>query len=344
MMLAPAAWAGSHGVAGPTDMVYDTQRGLLYVTTSGGQVLRFNPATDSFLTPWTVGVNLHSDDITPDHKYLLTTELSAGASQGIVRKIDLDTGINTNLFYGLNGEGAGSYDIVTLNNGTAVFDSDHQFSGASVLLRKIDLTTFAISPLQVNGQNQAFESRFSMFSSKDGSSMVVACGNTSGGPVWVYSAPTNSYLLHTAFGAPLNGFTAGLSPDGKLIAVDGPNVDGAVQRTNDFSLVEVFPDLLSGAAYDPSGTLLFGARYVDSSIRTYRTSDYQQIAEMPAGLNLDLTGGDSLQVSDDGKWLFLRTPGAITSYALTPVPEPSAMVLLPGALLTGLGLRRRRRR
>src|SRR6266403_2917634 len=48
------------------DLVFDPSRGLLYITTSAGTVQRYNVASQTLLSPLSVGTSLNGADITPD--------------------------------------------------------------------------------------------------------------------------------------------------------------------------------------------------------------------------------------------------------------------------------------
>jgi DNA-binding beta-propeller fold protein YncE len=77
------------------DLVYDGVRGLLYLTTSTGALVRYDVQAHQLLSPFAVGTNLNGADITPDGQYLYITESQQGATQGFVHKVNLDDGTVT---------------------------------------------------------------------------------------------------------------------------------------------------------------------------------------------------------------------------------------------------------
>jgi WD40 repeat protein len=314
--LCRAAWIT---VPNASDMVYDDRRGLLYVITSSGQIARYNPATGTTLPAWNVGVNPRAADITRDGKYLLLAEGSAGAAQGVIRRVNLDTGVNTNLFYDLLGEGAGASDIAVMNDGTAIFTTSHQFSGAPITLRRVDLTNWTIGPFVVDGVTHTFERGSPVFRSRDGSTVLLTGGNTSAGPMQVYSTRAGDWIVARGMGTHLNYMTAGFSPDGRVMAWAGANIGSSVQHTADLSLIEVFQSLHGGIAFDPSGTLMYAGNVNDKKIHVYRTGTYQEIASFPSEADFWLLEGAPLQISEDGRWLFFRNGEAVRSVAIDPV-------------------------
>src|ERR1700722_6216363 len=57
-------------VSNYNDLVFDPSRDLLYITTSSGQVQRWDVATQQLLPAWNVGNVLEGADITPDDNSL----------------------------------------------------------------------------------------------------------------------------------------------------------------------------------------------------------------------------------------------------------------------------------
>src|SRR4051812_45649292 len=67
LVIKPAISTGPTLIPAPNraDMVYDQGRDILYIT-SGNQVLRYQLASDSFLTPFQLSGNLMGLDLSPD--------------------------------------------------------------------------------------------------------------------------------------------------------------------------------------------------------------------------------------------------------------------------------------
>src|SRR5438874_8828860 len=76
-------------VSGPQDLVFDSARNRLYITTTGGSVARYDVASNSLLSSAAVGTWLNGEDITPDNHYLYVAENQRGPTQGYFYKIDL---------------------------------------------------------------------------------------------------------------------------------------------------------------------------------------------------------------------------------------------------------------
>ena len=87
------------------DVVFDPQRDVLYMTPpSGGQIQRWDVATQQLLTPINSGAGyVWGMDITPDGSALIVAD---GAVQGefdAIRKVSLDTGVIDTFLYTRDG-------------------------------------------------------------------------------------------------------------------------------------------------------------------------------------------------------------------------------------------------
>jgi hypothetical protein len=81
------------------DHVFDDTRHTLYITTSNGNVERYDVASHSLLTPFAVaGTSFNGIDISLDNHFIYVADATQGATDGF-RKFNTDTGARTNLFY-----------------------------------------------------------------------------------------------------------------------------------------------------------------------------------------------------------------------------------------------------
>jgi hypothetical protein len=342
LAFATSAHALSLGITvnGRTDQVYDNSRNLLYFSTNTGQIQRYNPVTNTFLPAWTVGSNLNALDITPDRKYLFAAEVNLNADQGTIYRVDLATGSSTPFHY-TAGEARGAFDIVTLNDGRAIFSASHQYSGAATPLRSIDYATGAITDFTVNGVAQFGERQTELWRNITHSTFAANGTNTSAGPVSIFSTSTETYTTQATTWTPLNGFRAAVNPAGTQTAMYGLNFSSRVRSTADFSLIAPMDDAGGGFAYSPDGAYLYTASFAAGAIRVYRTSDYQPVNSIsPAGADFFpyAMAGNALTVTDDGRYLYLYSTNGLNVYA---VPEPATLLALAAPLSVMLVRRRR---
>lgn len=326
-------------ISGASHMAYDAGRQRIYVTTNGAEVVRYDLGTGSFLTPWSVGVNLGAMDLTADGVSLYVTEGAVGASQGVIRKVDLATGATTNLFYDLIGEGRGGYDIAVLGSGKAIFTTDHQYSGDATAVRFIDLVTDAITHRENQGGGLDYiERRSSIWRSADRSRAFLIEGNSSSGKVRIYDAASDDYLIQTELEVPLNGFSAGFSPNGSLIAFEGHNVPLALRHAADLSVVASLPPFRGPTAFTPQGLLVL-ADWESNLFRWYDPATVTEVASIAAGFDIDPFNNADMLFSSDGRTLVYQDGAGLRIYS-NLIPEPTASVLWLG-LVSVLVQRRR---
>jgi hypothetical protein len=326
--------------AGAQDVIVDSTHKQVFVTTSSGVLQRYSLTSHSLLTALNVGVNLRGEDLSADDSSLYIADQTSTATQGVIRKINTVTGAQTDLFYNLAGEGAGAYDIVRLSSNKMLFTTNHQFSGASPVVRFINLSndTITIRPNGAGGDD-AVERQTDLFRNAGGTRVFMTGGNTSAGAVRVYDAPSDSYISSANLFVPLNGITAAVSPDGNLIAFQGFNRSLSIVRASDLSTVTPLTTYRSGLGFDPQG-LLFMADWQTDLFRVYDTSTLSELTTFPSGIDLDPFALGNLSFTSDGKTMVFQDPSGIHVYEGVPIPEP---MLLPAlmALVSIASLRRR---
>ena len=121
----------------PRDMVFDHAGQRLYVTTAEGFVWPYHLSTNTFGTPFNLGGLLYGLDITADDSVLLVGQRTTGLTQGAFQKINLTTGVITNIVYPRPFSGDGSLDVAVASNGLAL--------GTSGLIYQINPVTNAIT-------------------------------------------------------------------------------------------------------------------------------------------------------------------------------------------------------
>jgi sugar lactone lactonase YvrE len=304
-------------VANRRDLVYDAIRGLLYITTSDGFVDRYDPVTQTLLAPWKVGVSLYGADITPDGAYLYTTEAVRGATQGMLHKVNLDDGTVTNLTYNLSFYEGGTWAVTIANNGVALFDSLFEGSGW-VPLRQIDLSTDTITA-RTDAPSSGFGGQVRQNThirrGGDRSLLFLEESNISSGPIFDYSAATNSFPSHVDSGLFVDNSVASVNRDGSLIAMKvGTDVRILGPGLNP---VRTLPNLGGGLVFDPTRDVLYAA--TSTQIIAYDTNTWTELYRLDIGQTVPSAtpfGSGEMTVSDDGSLLFYSTPSGVRVYTL----------------------------
>ena len=122
------------------DIVSDSLRNLLYITTTEGDVLRYSLAARQFLTPFHLGGFLQGADISPDQNTLVVADGNHDANNSWIHVIDLTTGNCQKINFTLGYYEGGTCSVVFADNSTVLLTSDFNGSG-SVPWRKVNLAT-----------------------------------------------------------------------------------------------------------------------------------------------------------------------------------------------------------
>ncbi|HIK51512.1 MAG TPA: choice-of-anchor J domain-containing protein, partial [Oscillatoriales cyanobacterium M59_W2019_021] len=326
-------------VANRRDLVFDDSRNLLYITTTDGDLERYDPSTQTLITPWDVGNVLHGADITPDSSTLYLAEGQRGATQGFIRKLNLDTGNVTNLTYNLDfGEG-GAWDINIGANGKALFTTIFEGSGWTPL-REIDLSNDAMT-IRTDSLGSGFGGEVTggsrIYRSRDRHFFFFTEANISSGPIFTYDAVTDTFPNSAQTNAFLSRGAA-VNRDGSLMALRLGSGVSVFDR--DFNSIENLSNVGAGLVFDPIGDVLYAADADADEVVAFDTETWDELYRLDIGENINafdfiFTG---MEVSDDGQLLFLGTPSGVRMFDLSAssTPIPHTIELNTGEIRTGI--------
>jgi hypothetical protein len=111
------------------DMVFDFSGQHLYISTSTGLVKTFNLATLTFGSSYNLGGSLNGLDIARDNSFLLVAQNSYGVSQGTFQRVNLASGMITNINYTRAFQETGAWDVAIGSNGLALVTTQIGGSG-----------------------------------------------------------------------------------------------------------------------------------------------------------------------------------------------------------------------
>lgn len=323
----PARAQISINISNPNDMVFSSSQNQLYITTDGGTIQRYDLGNQALLSPFSVGGILNGADITTDGNFLYVTQGIAGPTQGILEKVDLSTGMKTDLFYALASNEGGGWDVAIGSNGLALMTTKFNGSGWTPL-RQIDLTTGTISVRSdTPGSGSGNQVRGSTFLDRsfDRELVYIQEWNSSAGPAFTYSATSNTFSSAVQF----NVFQSqgAVSRDHSLLAtLTYPNTTITL---NDFTPVTGFANYHSGIAFDPVRDLLYLVNTNQNTIDAFDTHTWQLIQSIAIGQSIasssDYFGAGYLVASEDGDWLALNLGDKVNLYS---VPETASLTYL----------------
>jgi hypothetical protein len=308
-------------VADRRDLVFDPTRDLLYITTSSGQVQRYDVANQTLLAPWQVGTSLNGADITPDGNDLLVTDSQTIGSQGVLHEVDLNTGNVTDITYNLASREGGTWDVGVTSNKTALFSTTFLGSGW-VPFRQLDLTTGAVTIRKdAPGSGGAGEVTGDTFINRaaDGSTLFMAEGDLSSGPIFTYDAASDSFPYKAVTDAYYYNELSAVNRDGSQIATGlgfGPSsfYGVSVMDNNLQSVRTLGTNFNGGLTFDPSRDLLYVADAAADQVVAFDTNTWAERFRLDIGESIPAAtplGSGEMTVSSDGSELFMSTPSGV---------------------------------
>ena len=307
----PANTAGpSYTIAatGRVDMVCDTKRDLLYISTNAGSVLRYDLSARAMLTPFQLGGSLMGIDISPDQNTLVVADSSYSGSTSWIDVVDLTTGVSRKIdFTQASGQG-GTYSVAFIDNNTVLVSSG---------LREVNLTTGTTIALASVGQDTMLSA------SADHS--VVAYAQAGVLPMGMGRYRVSDGNIAKAAAIPWFEFETAASRNGQQYAV--PTYDGTYvynQNLQQIGLIGTYANQVPiGVAYSPVADVVYfaWAGGGHAMIDAYNTKTLNEVATIDNGAPYAWIGNEAfvegrLKVSSDGTLLFATVPGGVNVYAI----------------------------
>ena len=332
------------------DLVFDYSGQHLYVSNSTGSVQTFNLSSLTIGTSYDLGGSLNGLDVARDNSFLLVAQGSFGPAQGTFQKIDLATGMITNINYARTGDEKGGWDVAIGSNGLALVTTD---AGNNAPVHQIDLATSVIS-IRSDAPGSSPGGRVTpgapIYRSADGSRFFFMESRLSNGPMFTYSATSNTFgpSLHSDMF--LIDSSAAVNRNGSLIGLRATERPASLNTAQNFNFVHTFSAIDGGVVFDASRDILYGVSTSTSQIIAYNTQTFAELFRLDIGENIPLGvtqfGTGVLVASADGHWLALETPSGIRLFptsgpfptptptatpAPMPTPVPGGSVLIPSA-------------
>jgi ELWxxDGT repeat protein len=297
------------------DLIFDSGRNRLYMTTSDGQIERYDVATRTLLTPWQVGNSLYGGDITTDGSALYVAEGQSGATQAFVRKVNLNDGSFKNLTFNLNYDDT-PIDVSITSNGLGLIRSRGQWGQ----IRQIDLSTDTITNATGSwsyyGGSQITRSadRSLFFATEDG----ISSGN-----VFTYDASTKTFSSNKSTNTYLGSNLSAVNRNGSLIALEWGNGISIMDRN--LNGVENLSGVDGGMVFDPVKDILYAASTTTDQIIAFNTNNWQELYRLNIGEDIKNDydnssrpfGNGMMAVSNDGQYLFMSTSSGVRMLNLT---------------------------
>lgn len=300
------------------DHVYDPSRQLLYITTTDGNVERYDVIAQSLLSPYAVGTSLTGVDITPDNAFLYVGEDEVSETQGFIRKVDLTNGAVSTIPYDRDSNEGGVWMLKIGSQGKALFTiSGSGWSPLKELVLSNDSINFRDD---VPGSGIFGEVSDSAMISRGSDRSFFFFAETAGGPgqTFFYDAIADNFDFVVQAQVNIEDQLSAVNWDGSLIAAE---FDGAISILDrQKNTVEVLKGE-TGVIFHPTDDLLYVGD-VDGII-VYDTDSWGRLGRIPLGESVvSSTALDNgvMTISDSGDLLFVSTPSGIRML-ITDIPS-----------------------
>jgi hypothetical protein len=298
------------------DVAHDDSRGLVYIS-NGNQILRYHPASGTFLSPVTLSGSLGGIDISPDNKTLVVAEMGGSTAQSWVYLVDLDT-----LAY--QTKAVNTPDTMEGGTYTAVYGANEQiyttstFNGSGwVELRRLNPTTGAWTDLASVRQSTMLSA------SGDAKTIAFAEANISDGAWGMIDVPTGAIVRREGYtnGTSWFNFEIGTDRFGAQFSLPtyGGNMvyDDAYQKIG--TIGTYAGQLPIGVAYHPVERIAYFPFAQTSEVRVYNMDTQTQSGAFNFEYAFPWTGNGAFnsgrtKLSRDGSLLMVTVGGGVRIY------------------------------
>jgi len=302
------------------DFVFDIQRGVLNIGTRSPIIERYDPTSQSLLSPITVpgATRLAGMDISGDRSTIYVGEgfEATAESSGVVYKIDLDSQQVTDLPFQHEVDFELGVDSLKIGANNKLFFTTSFAGSGWVPLREIDTTTDTFS-IRSDAPGSGASNRVTRFTniarSADRTRLSFIEGLTTARPAFTYDATTDTFS--DSFTSNSFSYTASaVNRDGSLISFRTPS--GQVNYDLDFNVVHTFSFNTGAVGFDPVRDRMYATDLDTDELVFIDTTTGNELNRIAVGE--DVTAPRPMTFSDDGDHLFLGTEQGIRMFSLLP--------------------------
>lgn len=312
--LALPAWAVGTYVPAPSrvDMVHDDLRGIVYIS-HGTQVLRYQVATGTFLSPIALGGALSGLDISPDNRTLVVSDRTDSGNESWVHLVDLDA-----LSHQKATVATGAYEG---NTYVAVYDADGRiyttstFNGSGwIPMRRLDPATGVWTNLASVTQNTMLSA------SGDGLTIAFAESNTSDGAWGLLDVPTGAIVRREWYENGTSWFNYEIGTDRFGAQFSIPTYGGTMVYDDVYAKIATIGTYAGaqpiGVAYHPVERIAYFPFAETSEVRVYDMNTRTQSGSFNFEYAFSHPGNNAFQhgrtrLSRDGSLLMVSVGGGV---------------------------------
>jgi hypothetical protein len=315
------------------DVAYDDNRGVLYVS-NGGELLRYQVSSRTFLAPIILGGSLAGMDISPDGESLVVADESFAGGECWIYIISLATRAYQKISFPqeLNYAEGGTFTAAYGSDGSILISSQYQGSG-NVPLRRYVPSTASVTRIAMIGQDTMLRPN------ADHSVIAIAESSSSDGPFDRYRVSDGNLLRKS-------GYTDGTSWFNYEIAVSADATQYAIPTgggtfITDSELIKQ-PAVVGvygggqpiGVAYNPIHPIVYFPWAQSSSVYIFDSRSLTELGTYDFESQFGLNGSRAfvngrIKTSNDGALLFATVDGGVRFVTVDAI-APSALSATAG--------------
>jgi outer membrane biosynthesis protein TonB len=298
------------------DMVFDHAGKYVYISTTDGYVQRYNLATNQIDASYNLGGSLNGLDIAPDDSVLLVAQATLSNGSGVFHKIDLITGLVTNILYTPESGGeSGAWDVKIFATGSAFGTTNFSGSGWTPLRQINYLTNTTTIRSDAPGSGPGGRVRGGTMIQRTANGNVVYFSDA-----FTYGSVTNTFSVRAKAGSA----RAAINRTGTLLATGLIN-SVPIDTIQGYHLQHVFGHLGSGIVFDPMKDILYVVSVFTNQIIAYDSNTFEMKFRLDIGEQIDSIPHEfdgTLRISSDGSHLALPTPSGVRVITIPSLPPP----------------------
>jgi hypothetical protein len=329
------------------DMVHDDLRGLLYIT-QGGEVLRYDIASGTYLSPIVLGGRLRGVDLSADHSTLAVADDLTDATNGWVHLVSLNDLTHRTVPFTKDLYESGTFSV-GFGADNKLYATTEFWGSGWTPMRRLDTATDTWTALASVRQATMVSA------SGDGDTIAFAESNSSDGPWGLFDVPTGQIVRRNGYANGTSWFNYEIATDrsGSQFAI--PTFGGTFVYNDAYQRVATIGQYAGaqpiGAAYHPVERIAYFPWAQSGDVRVYDMNTFSQIGSYDFEDAFSTTGnrafvqgrtrlsrdGSLLMVSVTGGVRFLQTyaPLSAAPVAANAVAGAALSIPLPGTIGNG---------
>ncbi|MFT3897217.1 MAG: WD40 repeat domain-containing protein [Thermomonas sp.] len=337
----PFAASAADGVLIPApnavDMVHDAKRGLVYISTSDGKILRYKISTASFLTPFVPSptADLSGIDLMPDYSRIAVADRDSSSTELWAFEVNPNTGTITKVKAKKYAGEAGMFAVAYSYNGDLYAASMYIPSAKAPIRRFYGKGRQRLSKVVTTVMMYTM-----LAPSADRKTIAFAESGISNGPWGIIDVPTGQVVRHDLYEEGLSGFNYEISTDTFGATFILPDYAGAYVFNDAYQHIATIGVPAEGqpvgAAFHPTQFRVYFPWATTSEIRVYDTTSWQQVGTFDAGYTFDHPGNISFQpgrarLSANGQYLMVKVDNGVRLIDLSVgMAAPKSAAVAPG--------------